>query len=436
LSHIHIPFLCGLRCLLSSWVDKQKQSGKSQDWSTYEESQGGGADANAADAADEDQDGVEEEQDQMQQQAEGGEDNGARRKKKNRHLANYNNYEVVECESCKDLGCWADETDDGIDDDAAAEWVQNLAACPQTAYDFLKDGSSNFPLYSGFMCNQDGSGVEIALFLDATCSIYDGVHSYYDLLVKDDTDDSMDLEYLEHATSMIMFPFLHEINCNGNLQYLSMQEYKNYAQNYQYDGNNQNNNNQNNNNQNNQQQASDYCKNLFDGEKDNGEAISLDDCNADGNDDNNGGNQQVNEYGNSNANGSYMYKYILSYADSIDPVATCQVVSALNGKFEMIYRWGTSGQLFDYGTHEGKKNKGGGPFRKWLSQYDKSDIALFAAIIVGILLSVVALGCVLCSCFSPKIDSSDSNPHKYILHRRQLNENRERLVNPSTGELA
>jgi hypothetical protein len=398
-----------------SWVETQKQAGADEDWSDYEAAT---QSANGGDA--------EAEQDQMQQQAEGegeGEDNGARKNRRN--LVNYRNYAVVECESCKDLGCW--EADDGIDDDAAATWVQNIAACPQTNYDFLNDGTGTFPLYSGFMCNQDGTGVEIALFLDDTCSIYDGVHSYYDLLSKDDTEDTNDMEYLTHATSMIMFPFLHEINCNGELQYLSMQEYKSYAQNYQYE--------QQGGDEDQNIQVSDYCKNLFDGEKDNGEAISLQDCSADGENDkqDDEGKDQVEEYGDAYENGDedYMYKYILSYADSIDPVATCEVVRALNGKYDMIYRWDTSGQLFDYGTNngKGKKNSNNRPFRKWLSQYDKMDITLVAAIVVGVSLSILALACVLYSCFS-------GAPNKYTMHRLRLDDKRERLVDPATGELA
>jgi hypothetical protein len=410
-----------------SWVETQKQAGKDENYSDYEaatQAEGGGAEDGA-------EDGAEAEQDQMQQQAEGdegednGEDNGARKNRRN--LVDYRNYAVVECESCNDLDCWED--DDGIDDDAAAQWVQNIAACPQTNYDFLNDGTGTFPLYSGFMCNQDGSGVEIALFLDDTCSIYDGVHSYYDLLSKDDTEDTNDMEYLTHATSMIMFPFLHEINCNGELQYLSMQEYKNYAQNYQYE--------QQGGDQDQNMQVSDYCKNLFDGENDNGEAISLQDCNADGDNDqqNNDGEDQVEEYADTYENGDqdYMYKYILSYADSIDPVATCEVVRALNGKFEMIYRWSTSGQLFDYGTNDSTSNSNNRPFRKWLSQYDKMDITLVAAIVVGMSLSILALACVLYSCFS---SAAPNNKYaKYAMHRRRLDDKRERLVDPATGEL-
>lgn len=347
-----------------------------------------------------------EQQQNGEQQQDGG---GARR------LANYAAYEVVDCDTCESMGCW-NEVEDM---DSVASWAQGIAQCPQTSYDFFEDGYNAYPLYSGFMCNQDGTGVEIALFLEETCSIYDAVHSYSGLLLADNSQT--DSTYLSQAAEMIMFPFLHAINCNGQLQYLSLQDwYRNYAQNY---GNNNNNNDNNNNGQ-----LSEYCKSLFEGYP---YAISLKDCDQDGANDEQAGQDQVEQYADYADNGAsdYMYKYILSYEDSLDSVATCQVVRALDGAYEMIYRWDSSGQLFDYGTHStSDSGKSGGGFREWLSQYDKMDVTLVAAIVVGIVMSLCVLACVLHTFCSPN--------SKYVSHKRRLDEHRERLVDPSTGELA
>jgi hypothetical protein len=391
-----LVFVCWLG-EFCSWIAYQKQNGKGQNWNDYQNAE---AEAQGAEEA------------EVEQQQEG----GARR------LVNNAAYEVVDCDTCTSMGCWNDEENIA----EVADWVQGISQCPQTNYDFFQDGNNAYPLYSGFMCNQDGTGVEIALFLEGTCSIYDSVHSYYSLLSAD-KDAQSDAAYLARAAEMIMFPFLHEINCNGQLVYLSLQEwYRNYAQNY-----NQNNQGQNNNNNNQNMQLSEYCSTLFEGRDDGGIAISMTDCDQDGaQDEKKQGEEQVEEYADYSKYGDkdYMYKYILSYEDSIDSYATCQVVRALNGEYEMIYKWDSSGQLFDYGTHSTTDQTRKNTFREWLSQYDKMDVTLVAAIIVGILVSLLALACVLQVCFSPS--------GKYVMHKRQLDEHRERLVDPSTGELA
>lgn len=405
-----------------SWIEYQKKNGKQDNWSAYEA-------ANQNQNADYEYNADEEVAEEEEQQAE---DGGERR------LMDYRNYKVVECDTCETMGCW-EEAEDApeFDDDYAqqvwayqqkasmeevGEWVQGISQCPQTAYDFKNDGNYEYPLYSGFMCNQDGTGVEIALFLDETCSIYDGVHSYYGMLNRDNSQT--DLKYLERASDMIMYPFLNEIDCNANLQYISLQEYRNYAQNYQYENNNGDNGDD--------MELSEYCETLFQGGE-NGEAISFNDCDQDGQQDEAEDDQdEVEEYADYDNEASYMYTYVLSYENSMDSEATCKVLRALDGEYEMIYKWSNSGQLFDYGTTNPTGYNAGkeGRIQKWLSQYDKMDLTLVAAIIVGALVSLMALGCVLYSCFSPK-----SVPNKYAMHRHNLDAHRERLVDPNTGEL-
>lgn len=415
------------------WIEYQQKNGNQDNWNAYQAAnENMNANYEYNEQAEEEQ--AEEEEQQQQQQAE---DNGERRK-----LVNYRNYKVVECDMCKSMGCWDDaEEAPEFDDDYSqqvwayqqqasmeevGEWVQELSQCTQTSHYFTNDGNYNYPLYSGFMCNQDGTGVEIALFLDETCSIYDGVHSYSNMLKRDNSQS--DSQYLERASDMIMYPFLNEIDCNGNLQYVSLQEYRNYAQNYQYEQNNDDNGQD--------MELSEYCQTVFQGGE-NGEAVSLKDCNQDGEQDEaEEGQDEVEEYadyGNyGDYNDAYMYTYVLSYEDSMDAETTCKVLRALDGEYEMIYKWASSGQLFDYGTTEStgyntpKKNR----IRKWFSQYDKMDLTVVAAIIVGVLVSLLALGCVLYSCFSPR-----SVPNKYAMHKHKLDAHRERLVDPSTGEL-
>ena len=54
----------------------------------------------------------------------------------------------------------------------AFEWTQNLAQCPSIS-----------SLYASFMCNPEGTGLEVALFEDDSCTVYNPHVSYQDLVL-------------------------------------------------------------------------------------------------------------------------------------------------------------------------------------------------------------------------------------------------------------
>ena len=54
----------------------------------------------------------------------------------------------------------------------AFEWTQNLAQCPSIS-----------SLYASFMCNPEGTGLEVALFEDDSCTLYNPHVSYQDLVL-------------------------------------------------------------------------------------------------------------------------------------------------------------------------------------------------------------------------------------------------------------
>ena len=375
-------------------------------------------------------------QEQYAEGQEGAEEGEEEEEGGRRRLMDYKNFKVVDCETCDSMGCWdkmdAQEEIEPDDDYQArvwaykqqiqaenvGDWVEQFNECRATNMDFLNDGNYNYPMYAGFMCNQDGTGVEIAMFLDEECTIYAGTTSYFRSIRYSEEDK----QYLDMAKEMIMFPFQHELDCNGEARFVTLQTYRNYAQNYQYK----------NNQEEEEAELSEYCQTMF-GDGDNGEnaegAVSLRNCANDGeyNYDNNGS-QDMDDWVNSNY-GYDFESYILSYEDSFDITESCKVVKSMHGRYPSIYRWSGSGQLFNYGTtYRGTYLQN---LRRWHSQFDRVDGTLIASIIVGVLVALLSFGCIVYSICHPR-----SLPNKFTVKRSTDPTKRERLVDPGTGDLA
>lgn len=300
---------------------------------------------------------------------------------------------------------------------SVASWVDEITQCKDTEVVFLE----NYRVYAGFMCNEDGSGVDIATFLDENCMIYNSHTSFKTVA----TDDDKTMMYA--ASDMITYPFLHQINCNGEFAYLSMDEYRQQAQNYHY------------NNQNYDADPSEYCKTLFEGGE-YGKAVSLRDCNQDGEEDEKAQEEQdgveVDEY----VDEDYTwFSYRLSYEDSQDTEATCNVIRKMQGEYETVYRWSGSGQIYNYGT--GPSNKysfNTEAVKQWFSQngYDKMDTSLIVAISIATAIAITAFACILYSCCSPNSAANKYQEQKRLEeHMAELDAKREHLVNPNTGKM-
>jgi hypothetical protein len=316
-----------------------------------------------------------------------------------------------------------------------AEWVQGISQCQAT--EALLD--YYYPLYAGFMCNQDGSGVDIALFLDEDCSIYTSKASFKKVASEDDQ------LYMYEAASLVQYPFLNRVNCNGEIQYITPDQYEYQAQNYNYYANN---------NYQEAGQVSEFCQSLFEG-GDAGGAVSLRDCNADGQQDNQEDdqfynyNQEDDQYQQAQEDQSYVtqyysedyywYSYILSYENSQDNEATCQIINSMQGEYEYIYRWSGSGQLYDYGNGHYRTTTSDN-VRNFFSIYEHEMEAVLIASIV--LVAVIAVIAVIAFMFMHSSAPNkfmfmfSSAPNKYARHKKELDAKRERLVDERTGDLA
>jgi hypothetical protein len=377
-----------------------------------------------------------------------------------RQLQQSNGVQVIDCEQCEAWNCFDGAADDYQDLDNIGAWVQTVIGCGQTDTLFLDIYST----YAGFMCNQDGSGVDIAMFLDDECSIYTSALSFSSEIASED-----DMIYMDEAKDMIQHTFLNPVDCNANVEYVTYDEYRYRMQNYY--GHNGNNNN-------NKQEAVEFCQTLF-----KADAVLINDCytfekhydqyqynqvyqadeedlegeNADQEeedlenedadqedpegqdagqeepeDQNNIEEGPEDQYVNQYYDETYpFYQWVLSQEDAQDSEAVCSIVGPLLGEYNFVYRWADSGQIYDYGTH--LKTSSGANILNFFNQYrDSMSKPLIGAIAVA---AAIALLAFLCTCWS----CSDSSWSKLNLawadQKQKHDEKSEHLVGSETGDL-
>jgi hypothetical protein len=234
----------------------------------------------------------------------------------------------IDCDLCNEYECFAVNDDDAAADelinyDNAYDYITGLINCQDTG--LVQD---DMALYAGLICNSDGTGVEVGVFLDNACTLYTTSASFSSILTSDDT------AYLEKASELITYMFTTDIPCLEDRT-----EYTNpYDEGEEHEQNNEN------------QNLGEWCNDLF-----NGEAVqSLSACEAEENDD-------VNNDDNADAwTAVNYYTWDLTFNDAEEAAKTCYVVQQWGGDYKShhVYNTKQSGSVFDYS--QGKKKSGGG----------------------------------------------------------------------------
>eukprot|EP00527_Entomoneis_sp_CCMP2396_P002199 CAMPEP_0198145886 /NCGR_PEP_ID=MMETSP1443-20131203/25960_1 /TAXON_ID=186043 /ORGANISM="Entomoneis sp., Strain CCMP2396" /LENGTH=454 /DNA_ID=CAMNT_0043809647 /DNA_START=9 /DNA_END=1369 /DNA_ORIENTATION=+ len=99
--------------------------------------------------------------------------------------------EYIDCVECEAKQCFDNHNNDVQADKVIVKWMEDLMACqPLTGIQWL----GKYDLYTSFMCNADGSGVEVALFLDQHCSMYTSSVAFGNLTL---LKDSLDVELFD-----------------------------------------------------------------------------------------------------------------------------------------------------------------------------------------------------------------------------------------------
>jgi hypothetical protein len=124
-------------------------------------------------------------------------------------------FQLIDCDQCQIYGCYEDEdtyTRNGWDQVDA--WISELAQCQETGTQFL-----GADLYAGFMCNQEGSGLEIGMFMDDGCTLYNSQKSYGNTLKDGDNN------WVNYGKSqrVINYLFNYMFDCyGGDLIYVNL----------------------------------------------------------------------------------------------------------------------------------------------------------------------------------------------------------------------
>lgn len=137
------------------------------------------------------------------------------RKLKNRKLENNQVMKFVSCDMCRDYECldfheqsvngYYDEDGEYVEAelDDAMEWLNGFSECAETnAY------MDDYLMYSGLMCNSEGTGLEIGLFLDEDCMMYTPKLAFADVMQEADTT------YYNMIADVVEFTFTNDgIEC-------------------------------------------------------------------------------------------------------------------------------------------------------------------------------------------------------------------------------
>lgn len=320
----------------------------------YQQAEGEGEDANADNADNADAENADNADAENADNAEGdaaAEDGGRRRLSSiSRKLSK----QYVDCGQCEALGCYVDEEaqqnnggDAGVSLEDRLEWVKQQSECYQTGQYW-----NDLPLYSSFMCNEAGNGVEIALFLDDNCGLYLSQVSYASIFPND--------QYVTGTQDIVTYPFNYDVNCSAEIEWSNPEEQQNQDANAEEEADDQED----------AGDANEFCQQLVD----EGDILPLSDCGA-----SNGNNQNNNNQNNNNQNeNNEYYSYFSGFTynlmgkdDAENPYVVCTALQAMQGEYSSfkktnqkynVYKQDSehSGQNYQYKPTNSKAGLSGG----------------------------------------------------------------------------
>jgi hypothetical protein len=233
------------------------------------------------------------------------------------------NKQYVNCDTCNNMGCWKNMNDNGNNNnqneqvtmDDIVDWVEQMSECQEAGVQW-----NDMDLYSTFMCNGDGTGVEIGIFLDDECTLYSSVSSYADLFPNS--------AYMYNSLNIVTYPFVEDISCAAEIEWDSPEEAAN-DQDGEDEDENENNNDE-------EAEPNEFCQGLIESDF----VLPLENCALNGGGDENDDNADEEE-----EQGDY-YSYFSNFNYDIsqeDMESSYSVCVALN-TFESSGEGGLSGK--------------------------------------------------------------------------------------------
>lgn len=258
----------------------------------------------------------------------------------------------LDCNLCQEYGCLSD--DDNQNDrygfEAASEWLQDIAECRETGASYNygyngyynQNGGNDNQLFAGFVCNEDGSGVELGLFLDEECILFLPNEPYTNYM------NYFDQTYAQMTKEIIEFTFSNVVlSCKNEEVVYTTQNVGQYGQmqNYNWNGNND-------------AEISEWCGQLVEGGE-SGAPVDINSCNELG--------QYSNEYDYGNQNQQYeryweeyqqqqnfdeyqmqyqWYRFEIDLEDTYDMYYVCKKMKSSDG-LHTFYN-SSIGHMYDY----------------------------------------------------------------------------------------
>lgn len=246
-------------------------------------------------------------------------------------------YKLINCNQCSSYGCYGSYNNEDAQEyqnmDNTLEWVDEVTACKD-----LDSTWQNYELYGGMMCNQDGDGVEFAVFVDQYCRYYHKGKSFQKVIQSDE------FGYYYKAPEVVQFMFTNSISCaaDDDVTYISANQPA-----YQDDGGECN-----------SYEMNDSCSNLF-----GGLSLSLATCSNGGDAASYNQNENYDE-NHADWDESGLYDYQLSKEVAYDESAICEIIGDVykSGDHKNLYDENGSGSLFEYNNSKDPDKKKFNPF--------------------------------------------------------------------------
>ena len=135
-------------------------------------------------------------------------------------LLQYDVFTEDMCGLCEQYECWEDtDGDQQMDFDAIEEWIASIAECSENSVYW-----QGLTTYSGWMCNTDGSGIEIGVFLDDTCRMYNKNLNYVDMM------QDQDYQYFYQSQNIVPSLFQDILECRdmADVEFVDEETYEGY----------------------------------------------------------------------------------------------------------------------------------------------------------------------------------------------------------------
>jgi hypothetical protein len=193
-------------------------------------------------------------------------------------------------------------------------------------------------LYGGFMCNDKGDGVEVAVFLDEDCTVYTTTQSYSNLVT-----GTYAYQYMYAAADIVVYPFMNDINCLYT-EYAKPADAEDGEEEEAAEEEEE------------EPEAQEFCQQLIEN------SVDMATCGGWAEDENQNNNNQNNNNNGDEADYSW-YTYVVSQEDSENLQAVCKVVESFEGEYSGAHAYtatdeegGGSGHVYDYKSSNTKSN--------------------------------------------------------------------------------